>query len=590
MQAKEARQYTRFIVGFGWMKPGVTIQQAHGDLDRASRRLGEIYPESDKGWSPSVQSYKESRVGSEKRALWLVFGAATMLLLILCANVAGLLLGRVQERERELAIRASLGASRWQIANVVLREVAILAGLSGALGLALAAFASEAMSRVFADLPRMEELRFDWQTALFTAVLTAFTALVFGLLPAMQATRKTLRSSIQEGGRSLTCGKRRLQQALVGSQFAVTLVLLAGAGLLLRSYHNLSVVESGFHSTDVITFHVGAGWGENREQIGVLQQRFLAELQRQPGVQSAGATNFLPASGATLREQVAVRGNSLITTGTRYVTNGYLQTLKIPLVQGALCPEFRLGEKIPTKLLVNQAFVRTAGLWNPIGQQLVWKSAGGGVSEIAGVVGDVREDALNSPAVPYVYQCLQPGAWPDPEYVVASTGGSGQAVSTIRRVAHRIAPDRAVFGAMPLSRFVEQTLDKPRLNAEMLTVFAMSALVSAALGLYGLVMLTVTARTKELGIRIALGAPSPRILSSAVAETVRPLLFALLAGWLLAYGALSAFRSLLFEIAPGDVLTFLGVCAVLLAVAATAAIVPGRRAVRIDPIEALRVE
>ncbi len=590
MGTKEARQYTRFIVGAGRLKPGVTLRQAQADLERVSRRLGEMYPESDKGWSPVLTGYKEAWVGADSGSLFLVFGSAGMLLLILCANIAGLLLGQVQKRERELAIRAALGATRRQIAGVVLREVSILAAASGAMGLALAAFAGQLMGRLFVDLPRMQEMRFDCKTALFTVAITVLTAAVFGLLPAVQATRRSLRASVQESGRSLAVGNRRMQQVLVGTQFTVTLVLLAGAGLLLRSYQNLTAVRPGFHAGNVTTFHLGAEWGEDRAQIGAIQQRLIEALEKSPGILSAGASNFLPASGASLREQVAVQAETPITTGTRNVTAGYLQALGIPLLRGSSCPDFRAGRQSPVKVLVNRRFAEVAGVANLVGHQLTWKSGNGRPAEIAGVVGDVREDALNAPVVPYVYQCLQPGDWPDPEYVVSASGNPSEVMETIRRTAHEVAPRRAVFCAMPLSDYLDETLDRPRLNAELLAVFAASALLSAALGLYGLVMLTVTARTKELGIRIALGAPASRILSSAVGEAVRPLIFAAFAGVMLAYPALRAFRSLFFEVSPTDGLTLLAVGALLVAVAAVAAIVPGRRAVRIDPIEALRVE
>src|SRR4029453_8694017 len=289
-----------------------------------------------------------------------LFGSTVLLLLILCANIAGLLLGQLQQRERELAIRASLGATGGQIAGVVVREVAILACLSGTLGLGLAFLGSGLLARVFADLPRIQELRFDWPVALFTIAATAFAALVFGLIPAIQAMRRDLNAALAQGGRAQAGGRRRLQQILVSAQFAVTLVLLAGAGLLIRTYYNLTRVQPGFRAAQVITFHVGAEWGEDRTKIGLLQQQLIAELEQLPGVEATGMTNFLPASGATLGTQVSVQGlpeagdRGRITTGGRMVSGGYLRALNIPLLAGSICPDAGPDWKHQAKVLVNR--------------------------------------------------------------------------------------------------------------------------------------------------------------------------------------------------------------------------------------------
>jgi hypothetical protein len=387
-----------------------------------------------------------------------------------------------------------------------------------------------------------------------------------------------------------------LQQVLVGAQFAVTIVLLAGAGLLLRSYHNLTEVQPGFRTSHVVTFHVGAGWAEDRAQVGVLQQQLLSGFQHEPGIEQAGFANFLPASEATLRERVSVEnlaqrgGEPQITTGTRSVTAGYLRALNVPVLQGQLCPAFQTRSNAERKVLVNRRFTEIAGTSNLIGRHLNWNLQAGSAPTIAGIVGNVREDALNAPPVPYVYICLDPGNWPDPEYVVSGPIGASEMMAAVRRVVHRAAPGRAVFGAMALDDYLARTLDRPRLNAGLLGVFGISALVSAALGLYGLVMLTVTSRTKEIGIRMALGAPRFHILAGAVGDAAAPLFAALTLGAAAAYPVLREFRSLYFDVSPADALTAASVCAILVVVCATAAFIPARRAVRIDPANALRNE
>lgn len=594
----KARQ-ARFFSGVGRLKPGVTIHQAEADLQRVCRRLGEIYPQTDKGWSALVFDYKQYRVAKSSRALSLIFATAAALLLILCANIAGLLLGQLQQRERELAVRASLGASRKQIASVVLREIVILAGCGGLLGAMAGAAGTRVLAYFFSELPRVQELKFDWRIVLFTIALSAASALACGAIPAFQATRRDLNPVLARGGRTQAGAQQRWQRTMVSAQFAVTLVLLAGAGLLLRSYYNLTRVQPGFQAAHVVTFHIGAGWDEDNAKIGLMQQELVSQLQQLPGVEAVGLTNFLPASGATLREQVSVQGlpqagtDGQITTGTRSVTAGYLRALQIPVLQGVSCPQFRIDKNAPAKVLVNKRFAMAAGGAGLLGRHLTWTGYGSGVlapPEIVGIAGDVKEDALNAPAVPYVYLCISPGVWADPEYVVAASGDTRALIAAVRQLVHRVAPQRALFDVTTVDEYLERTLDRPRLNAGLVGAFAVSALLSAALGLYGLVMLAVSSRSREISVRIALGAAPQRIVTQVLAEALRPLIPALIAGLGIAVLVLRTFRSVFFEVTPSDVLTFSCVCVLLLGVAVAAALMPSWRAARVDPMQALRSE
>jgi putative ABC transport system permease protein len=584
----------RFLTGIARLKRDATLPQARSDMQGVCQRLGEQYPKTDHGWSAVITDYKQQLVGSNSRALWLMFGSTALLLLILCANIAALFVGQLQRRERELAIRASLGASRKQIVGVVLREVVLVGAISGVLGLAVSWAGAQILSHVFAELPRMQEMRLDWRVGLFTATTALMTAVVFGLAPAMQAMRRDLNIVLSQGGRTQAGGSRRLQQGLVATQFAVTLVLLAGAGLLLRSYYNLNQVRPGFRTSQVVMFHVGAEWGENRDMIGLLQEQLVSELQQLPGVAAAGFTNFLPASGATLREQVSIEGLSdagdqgKITTGSRTVTGGYLRALQVPLLHGALCPDLRKDAKQAPRILVNRRFAEIAGGRDILGRRLSWSNISMAPREIIGVIGDVREDALDSPPGPYVYACAEPGWWPDPEYVVAISGNRVETVRAIRRLVRRLAPNRAMFGLTTMEEYLARSLDRPRLNTGILSVFASCALLSAALGLYALMSLAVTARTREIGLRMAVGATRTRVSIQVVREAMYPLAAALAAGIVLGVFALRTSRSILFGVAPSDLLTFACACGLLLAVAFGAALVPAARASRIDPMQALR--
>ena len=369
MRIREAR----FLSGVGRMQPGVTILEAQADLARVQYELGEQYPQSDKGWSAIVSDLKEQRVGDYRRTLLLVFGAVGLLLLIAVANIAGLTLAELHRRERELAIRSSVGASRAQVIATVMREVLLIAIAGAALGAATAAVAVNLMAKLFADLPRMSELVFDWRALLFAAAASLLAALIFGVVPAFQATRADLAPLLAESGRGVAGGRRVLQRGLVVAQLALTVLLLASAGLLLRSYYNLTRVDAGFDADHAITFHVGAAWDEDRARVGRMQLAILDALDRTPGVAAAGFTNFLPATGATLNYQIVVEGlaqteeNGTYTVGERTVTSGYMQALQIPLLAGEWCPALApidYVHPVPGKALVNRRFVELYGRGN----------------------------------------------------------------------------------------------------------------------------------------------------------------------------------------------------------------------------------
>ncbi|HLW75531.1 MAG TPA: ABC transporter permease, partial [Bryobacteraceae bacterium] len=338
----------RFYNGVGRMKPGVSIAQARADLASVERGLAAEYPATDKGWSALVDDLKEMRVGDYRRTLLLVFGAVALLMLIAIANIAGLTTAQLQQREREMAIRSSIGASRPQVIATVMREVLLLAALGAAFGGAVAYLGVELFAKLFADLPRVPELAFDWRALGFTALASIAAAAIFGLIPAIQATRADLAPMLAESARGVAGGRRRWQQSLVVAQLALTVLLLSSAGLLLRTYYNLSHVDTGFDASNVVTFHVGAAWNEDRHKIGLLQERLIADIGRLPGVEAAGIVNLLPALGATQTYQMQLEGvarteeTAASTVGQRGVSAGYLQALKYPLLAGEWCPALKM--------------------------------------------------------------------------------------------------------------------------------------------------------------------------------------------------------------------------------------------------------
>jgi putative ABC transport system permease protein len=595
MQQRDAR----FFSGIGRLKPGVTARQAQQDLSRVQDGLGSQFPKTDNGWSAIVADLKNARVGEYRSSLSMLFAAVVLLLLIACANSSGLMLGQLHRREREMAIRASLGASRRALIAVVIREAAILVVCGAAVGIALAMAGINAARASFGSMPRIDQAHLDGRSLLFTIAACVAAILLSSLGPAFATLRADVSGRLYQATRTQTQGRKFLQRALVASQFAVTLVLLAGAGLLVRTYAKLTGVSPGFEPTHVISFHVGAEWGEDRAKIGKLQQNLVGELKNLPGVEAVGMANFLPATGATLRYEFQMQGSSgdadtgKIMAGERSIFGDYTQAMHIPILEGQGCGPLKTDSNSPIGVLVNRRFVDLYGKGSVIGHGIVSTDVRWNPSPtIIGVVADAKEDGLDAPPFPFVYMCLPAGAWPDPEYVVRTSGDPRQVLGGIRQAVRNAAPTRAVFGVRTLAETLDMSLDKPRLNAEVVALFAASALTLAAVGLYSLMMLAVTAQTREIGVRVALGATPGRIISAIVSQAVRPVLAGVVIGAGLAAIVLNnrVIRSELFGVTPADGITLLGVAAVLAAAAMLAALIPARRAAAIDPIRALREE
>ncbi len=591
----------RFLSGVGRMKPGVTMQQALNDLQRVQQRLGEQYPESDKGWSVTIGDWKELRVGDYRRALTLVFAAVALLLAIAIANIAGLMLVQLRRRARELSIRQAIGGARGQIVRDLMREVILIAAIGAVAGAAGAQGLVTIFARVFATVPRMNELAIDWRALAFTAVASAAAALVFGLWPALRATGVDLAPQLAEGGRGGSGVRHRLQSVLVVAQIALTVVLIGSAGLMLRSYYNLNHADTGLDPSSTITFHVGAAWNEDRTRIAQMQVALVDALQQAPGVVAAGFTNFLPAGGATLRYQVTLEGrsttedNGKITIGSRTIGGAYLPAIGVPLAAGNWCPALRFDPRVnpfeargQAKAIVNRAFAERYGP-DVLGRHVTIDQSTD-PWEIVGIIGNVAEDGPAASPMPYVYACLVPGSWPDPEYVVRVRGDRRGAMAAIRQIAHAVAPGRAIFGMQPLDAVLAGALDQPRLNASVLSVFAAAALTLASLGLYSVLMLLISERARELGVRMALGATAGQVVGLVLGGAFRLVAGGTIAGLVLSVALARLLRSVLFGVDPLDGSTLAATVATLVVVALAAAAIPARRAARIDPIDAMRAE
>ena len=517
-----------------------------------------------------------------------------MLWAIAIANTAGLMLVQVHRRSRELAIRAALGASRSRVVGTVVREGLILAVAGGAASAGLAAWLVNVMPTLLSSTPRINELSLDWRALGFVAATSLLAACVFGLVPALAGTRAHLMRALAGSSRAVAGGGHRLQRLLVVGQVALSVLLVGSATILLRSYYDLTRTDTGLDASNTMTFHVAARWDEDRARIGQLQQQLIASLEQLPHTQAAGMTNFLPASGATLRYQVTVEGlngpneDGSMTVGTRSVTGGYLRALRAPLVAGSWCPPIATDLKAPRTALVNKRFVDV----HAPGQDLVGRSARiadtpGSPMTIVGVVGNMAEDGHGATPAPYLYACLVGGAWPDPEYVVRTSDARALAAD-LRRIVRELDPGRAIFGFRPVQDVLDAALDRPRLDAAMLALFAAAAMTLAAIGLYSLFMLLVSERAREMALRLAIGASPREVFQLVMTGAGRLLASGVLLGIGLTAAADRTLRGVVLDVTPLNVSALVVAAAALAIISVVAVTGPALRAARIAPIEALR--
>jgi putative ABC transport system permease protein len=588
----------RFMTGVGRMKPGVTVPAAQRDLARVQAELAQQYPKTDKDWSAQVTDLKTTRVGQYREPLIFVLGSVALLLAIALANTAGLMLTQLQRRETELAIRGFLGATRVQVVAGIVQEILIVAAVAIAIAVAVDVVLLRAGSAALAALPRTSGLTMSWRAFIVASLSGASAALACGVIPAWRATRHGIAGTLSRTGRGISSSSHS-QRVLVAGQIAIATLLLSSTGLMLRSYYNLAHVDSGFDASHAATFHVGAAWDEDRVAVGQMQQQLLDALRSIPGVTTAGFSNFLPASNATIRYQVRLQNvaraeqsadRDALTVGERSVTRDYFQALGARVVAGTTCPDLASIRSSTPKALVNRRFVTSyASGANVVGRYAAGvQGLEGPPMEIVGVVDDIREDNLRTSAVPYLYTCIGAGSWPDPEYVVRTAGDPRAALSTIRATVHGIAPSRAVFGMMPLDDYLDATIGQTRFQAWMIAAFGFAAVALAVIGLYGLVALTVAMRRREIGIRMALGAEPGRVVWELAARVAWLIAGGAAAGLALTLVAQRELSAVVFGVAPLDPATLIGAVVGLGITSAVATLIPASRAAKVDPIAVMR--
>ena len=588
-----------FLAVVGRMKPGITVAQAGAEMKTISERLAVQYPEFSANESAEVIGLHENAVAGVRPALLTLLAAVAVVILIACANVANLLLVRGSVRSKELAIRTALGAGRTRLALQMLSESVVLALAGGSLGLLLTYLAIRPIQTLSAgSIPRAADISIDGSVLLFALIVSLATGILFGLAPAWQASRSTIGSVLKEGGRSSTSsGGRWLRSALLVAEVAMSIVLLVGAALLLRSFARLTNVDPGFKPEHVLAFRVAlpnTTYREDHHKIDFFRQ-LVDGLEGLPEVTSAGMTQTLPMRGDyllsfTIQGRPEPKPNEGPSANYRVVSPEYFQAMGIPLLRGRALTS-RDSEKAPKVALVDQKFVdRHFPNDNPIGQAIDIGNGTDGFYEIVGVVGNVRDASLEQTPGPTMYvpfdQDPFSGMW-----VVARTTGEPTALSgAVRQTVQRIDAALPAFALTPLATVVSDSVAQRRFSMLLLGLFAFIALFLAAVGLYGVVAYTVSLRTQEIGLRMAIGAQRGDVLQLVVGGGMKLALAGVVLGVAFALGLAQLVATMLYEVTPFDPASYAATALVLLAVAALACYVPARRAMRVDPIVALRQE
>jgi putative ABC transport system permease protein len=580
------------------LKDGVSLEQARTEMDSIASQLEQQY-QVNTGHGVNVFSLYEEVVASARPALLVLLGAVAFVLLIACANVANLLFARSAARQKEIAIRTALGAGRSRIVRQLLTESILLAFIGGAIGVLFAAWGLDLLLAIGkGTIPRVTEIKLDGSVLGFSILLSLATGLIFGLVPALQASRPDLNEALKEGSRSASGGIRqnRTRSLFVIAEVAICLVLLIGAGLMIKSFARLLDVSPGFNAENVLSMNVALSGSRYKEgtQVAGFYQQSLARLSRLPGVQSVAATAGLPMAGGFGSRYFRIEGRPPQPAGqgfnanTNLATPGYFQTMNIPFIEGRDFDD-RDASKAPETAIINQEMARR--YWpdeDPIGKRLAvgdgpWRT-------VVGVVGDVKQAGLDIETRPEMF-------WPYYQlpvgfatFVVRTNGDPAAMTSGVRRAMQEIDKELPLYDIKPVSEVISESVAPHRLNMLLLGIFAGLALVLAAVGLYGVVSYSVSQRTREIGIRVALGASHKSVLALVVGQGVVLTLIGVAIGVGASFFLTKFMSSLLFGVSATDPITFAAISLLLIGVSTVASVIPARRAMMVDPMVALRYE
>jgi len=600
---------SHFLRVIGRLNPGATAASVAADLNAVAKYESDNFPDMfppTAGFGFRARPYLEDIVGDVRLPLYVLFGAVGFVLLIACGNVANLLLAKAAPRQREIAIRTALGARGIHLLRQLLAESLVLAFVAGGLGILLAAWGTAALVALSPDsLPRAREIGFDWRVLAFTGAIAIATGIVFGLVPAIWSSRSNLVGALKEGSRGATAGHGRLRKALVVAEVALSLMLLVGAGLMLRSFSRLRDVNPGFRTDHALTLRIslpvpdGQISAADEDRFVNFFDRALARLRELPGVTAAGATNMIPLDGNGTDRLIEIEGYVPRDSAdrpdaqNRQATPGWFAAMGIPLMRGRIIEPTDDGRS-PRVVVVNETFakqffpnseaigkrIRLGKLTN----EFPWAT-------IVGIVGDVRGFALDEPPLPTMYwPVAQIRATPALAIVVRTQGDPAALSSAVRGALAEIDSTQPIYDMQTLDQLVAKSLGQRRFTLTLMLLFGVIALVLSAVGIYGVMAFAVSQRTQEIGIRMALGASALDVLKLVLRNGMFLAVIGAVIGLAGAFAITRFMSSLLFGVSPTDVVTFGLVTAGLLLVALVACYLPARRATKVDPLIALRYE
>jgi putative ABC transport system permease protein len=601
----------RMLEVVGRLKPDVSVAKAQGELDVLTARLKRDFPNdypANEDWRASLSSLSERVTGNVRPALLILVGAVGLVLLIACVNVANLMLSRAAGRGREIAIRTALGSSRSRLIRQLLTESIVLSLLGGVLGLVIAIEGTSALSRLATlYLPRARDIGINGIVLAFTALVSVATGVAFGLLPAWQASRADLQSALKEGGRGTSAGttRTRLRGSLVVAEIALALMLVAGAGLLLRSFQRLVAIEPGFEPANVLAMQMWLAVPNDApqgrfftvEQRQAFYSRMLEAMAQAPGVREAALVSRLPFRGRTnapffIDGRPTSPDEQPPRTEIRTVSPGYFAAMGIPLLRGPGLPAFEDSASSFNSVVINQTLAeKHFANDDPVGRRIrIGSNPQAPWLTIRGVVGAIRQISLEEPPREEIYFSYRRFAGQETAFIVKTAGDPGQAKPAILEAIRSVDPQQPVFGMMPMQQLLDDANAPRRFSLLLLTLFAVIALLLAAIGIYGVMAYTTAQRKHEMGLRLALGARPLDVVRLVLRQGMRLVALGVAIGLAGAWALSRVLRQQLFEITPGDPVTYLGAAAVLGLVALVANYVPARRATGVDPMVALRSE
>jgi putative ABC transport system permease protein len=591
---------SHFLYVFARLKPNVTTAQAQADMESVAQGLAAQYPNTNTDVSVKLNPLQEQIVGNVRRPLLILFGAVAFVLLIACANIANLLLGRAISRQKEVAIRSALGATRLRIVRQFLTESILLASLGGACGLLLAFWSLRLLIAISpAAIPRLKEISIDGQVLGFTLFISLLVGLIFGLVPALQTVRLNLNETLKEGGRGSTgMGRYQLRNLLVIAEVALALVLLVGAGLLMRSFWRLLHVNPGFEPDHVLAMDIalsGAKYDKENQQAAFFQQT-LQRIENLPGIISAGAILNLPLSGnnattgITPDDRPTPVPSDVPQIDYRLISASYFHTLGIPLRAGRQFTERDTSDSPPVVIINETLAHRFWSNENPVGKRLTIQENPPISCEVVGVIGDVKHYRLDAESKAEIYMSYLQKPNDFMHIVVRTVGDPMQSISAIRYEIAGVDKDQPVHNIKTMEQLFDQSIAQPNFNMLLLGIFAAVALILAAVGVYGVISYGVTQRTHELGIRMALGAGRPDVFKLVIEQGMKLALGGVALGLVASFVLMQVMEGLLFDVRASDPPTFIAITLLLTIVALVACWIPARRATKVDPLTALRHE